>query len=270
MKLLQELEHCLPPLIVIPAGPFRMGTPDAQRSALAQRYGGTRESYADESPQHEVWVERFLIAQTPVTNALYALFQHDSGDVAPRAAPPTHPVVDVSWHEAQRFCAWLRQLTGQPFRLPTEAEWEKAARGTDGRAFPWGDRFDPARCNTRESGIGTTTPVDHYPTGASPYGVLDLAGNVYEWTQSLQAPYPYRAEDGRNGMEPLHTTASRRLLQRLLHRAPEHAPPPLEQRRIIRGGCYVNPEGFARCACRLRLDPAQRTPFVGFRLACDA
>jgi len=271
-----DLARWLPELITIPAGTFLMGTPDAQRSELARRYGGTRESYAEESPQHAVFVDAFAIGRVPVTNGLYAIFQRETGAHMPitwggdlPAALLTHPVVDVSWRDAQAFCAWLESRTGRRFRLPTEAEWEKAARGADGRAFPWGDTFDPRRCNTRESGIGATTPVERYPDGASPYGVLDMAGNVYEWTQSLQALYPYRADDGRNGDAPLTTHAPRRLLQRLARQASEHAPPPVESRRIIRGGCYANPEGFARCACRLRLDPDRRTPFLGFRLACD-
>jgi formylglycine-generating enzyme required for sulfatase activity len=271
-----DLEVLLPPMITIPAGPFAMGTLDSERSGLATRYGGTRESYAEESPQHAVEVAAFMIGQVPVTNALYALFQAATGAHLPitwgGALPAElrdHPVVDVSWHEAQSFCAWLKQQTGRRYRLPTEAEWEKAARGTDGRTFPWGNQFDLQRCNVRESGLGITMPVGHYPAGASPYHVLDMAGTVWEWTQSLQAPYPYRADDGRNGSEPWIERRTPRFLQRLLRTAPEHALPAVETRRVIRGGCFANPEGFARCACRLRLQPERRTPFLGMRLALD-
>jgi formylglycine-generating enzyme required for sulfatase activity len=250
-----------------------MGTPDAERSVLAQRYGGTRESYAEESPQHEVIVAAFDIAQTPVTNALYAVYQQATGAYIPitwsGAVPKhlhNHPVVDINWHEAQALCHWLSEQLGQHYRLPTEAEWEKAARGTDGRTFPWGSTFELPRCNVKESGRGITTPVDQHPRGASPYGVLDMAGNVWEWTASLQAPYPYHADDGRNGEEPLRNRRPPRFLERLLRTAPEHAPLPIEERRVIRGGCFANPEGFARCGCRLRLQPERRTPFLGVRL----
>jgi len=268
------LTDLLPTFITIPGGPFRMGTPDSERSTLAQRYGGTRESYNEEAPQHEVVVDTFAIAQTPVTNALYSMYQQATGAHVPvtwgAATPPPHwldhPVVDLNWYEAQTLCHWLSEQTGQLFRLPTEAEWEKAARGTDACAFPWGETFDLARCNVKERGLGNTTPVDQHSEGASPYGVLDMAGNVWEWTQSLQAPYPYRAEDGRNGAEPLQNRQPPRFLQRLLRTAPEHALPATEERRIIRGGCFANPQGFARCTCRLRLQPERRTPFLGVRL----
>lgn len=257
-----DLHHLLPTFISIPAVRFRMGTPERDLSALAKAYGGTRESYREESPQHSVTLPPYAIAATPVTNALYAAFVAATAAPPPLAwhgtAPPAdrrdHPVVDISWHDARAFCQWLSEIANcrlqiadydqsqsTMFRLPTEAEWEHAARDSDGRAFPWGDTWDGARANTRESGPGSTTPVGAHPDGASLYGCLDMAGNVWEWTSTLDALYPYDAADGRADAEA-------------------------SGRRILRGGCYANPHGFARCACRFRMPPAVRNEFLGFRL----
>lgn len=260
----------IPTVELVAAGPFLMGTPDTDRSALAKRYGGTRESYAEESPQHEVDVPAYAIMRVPVTNQLYAAWVRDGGHVPVTwrngQMPPelaAHPIVDVSWHDAVAFALWLSAQTGQRWRLPTEAQWEKAARGDDARTFPWGNTFDLSRCNVRETGRTGTTPVGSYPEGASPYGLLDMAGNVWEWTRSLQAPYPYVDDDGRN-----RTTVERPssgILARFIGRTRRPATG-AESRRVLRGGCFANPEGFARCACRFRLAPTSRTPFLGFRL----
>jgi toxoflavin biosynthesis protein ToxD len=264
------LPDLLPTFIHIPAGAFLLGTPERDLSALAKAYGGTRESYREESPQHMLTLPALEIARIPVTNALYAAFVIATGAHAPLpwrgpqppAALRDHPVVDVSWDEANAFCEWLNQEIvdcrlqiadyersqstiynlQSTIRLPTEAEWERAARGIDGRTFPWGATWDTARANTRESELAGTTPAGAYPSGASATECLDMAGNVWEWTASLDLPYPYAANDGRE--DP---------------RAPA--------RRILRGGCYANPHGFARCACRFRLLPTVRNPFMGFRLA---
>jgi len=246
-----NLPEPLPHFVVLPAAPFRIGTPERELGALARAYGGTRESYREESPQHTLTLPPFAIARTPVTNALYAAFV-----VATGASPPLHwhgpappadlracPVTNVSWDDAMQFCAWISGTTG--YRLPTEAEWEYAARGVDGRRFPWGDTWDPVCANTRDGGPGRLMPVGSYPAGASPHGCLDMAGNVWEWTASLDAPYPYRPDDGRED-------------------------PAAPGRRILRGGSYANPHGFARCACRFRLPPAARNEFLGFRLARGA
>ncbi|MCS6840549.1 MAG: formylglycine-generating enzyme family protein [Roseiflexus sp.] len=247
-----DLADLLPDFILVPSQPFLMGTPECELSALAKAFGGTRESYRDESPQHMLTLPPFAIARTPVTNALYAAYVADSGARPPLLwrgpSPPDYlydcPVTDVSWEEAQQFCQWLSETTTTRYRLPTEAEWEYAARGSDGRRFPWGNSWDPARANTRDGGSGRITPVGMHPSGASPFGCLDMAGNVWEWTASLDAPYPYQPDDGRE--DP---------------RAPG--------RRILRGGSFANPRGFARCACRFRLAPTVRNEFLGFRLACS-
>lgn len=261
--LAMDVSPLVPTFIQIPSVPFLIGTPERELSGLAKAYGGTRESYREESPQYALTLPGYTIAQVPVTNRLYAAY------VEAAAAPPPlrwrgpqppaalldHPVVDVSWEDALAFCGWLNEcripaiacrdgttLAPGAFRLPTEAEWEHAARGSDGRAFPWGNTWDDQQANTR-GGPGTTTPVGAYPEGASPYGCLDMAGNVWEWTASLDALYPYQPGDGRDR-------------------------PDAPGRRILRGGCYANPHGYARCACRFRLLPGVRNEFLGFRLAC--
>jgi formylglycine-generating enzyme required for sulfatase activity len=122
-------------------------------------------------------------------------------------------VVLVSWHDAVAYCNWLAEVTGKPYHLPSEAEWEKGGRGSDGRIYPWGNQWDAKRCNSEEGSKGGTTPVGAYPHGASPHGLLDMAGNVWEWTRSLwgedwQKPsfkYPYDPDDGR---EDLNAPAS--------------------------------------------------------------
>jgi formylglycine-generating enzyme required for sulfatase activity len=247
-----DLADLLPAFVFAPSQPFLMGTPEHELGALAKAFGGTREAYREESPQHTLTLTPFAIARTPVTNALYAAYVADSGARPPLIwrgpAPPDDlrdcPATCVSWEDAQQFCLWLSETTATWYRLPTEAEWEYAARGNDGRRFPWGDGWDPARANTRDGGSRGVLPVGMNPSGASPFGCLDMAGNVWEWTASLDGSYPYRPDDGREDL---------------------HAP----GRRILRGGSFANPRGFARCACRFRLNPTVCNEFLGFRLACS-
>ena len=258
-----------PEMILIPAGEFLMGSdPKVDKDAGD-----------GEQPQHTLYLPNYTMAKTPVTNAQYAEFIRDAGLVAPpghwqtghwqKGDPPPgkldHPVVRVSWHDAVAYCNWLADLTGKPYHLSSEAEWEKAARGTDGRIYPWGNHWYPGWCNTRESPLraeidllgslwghnGGTTPVGRYPRGASPYGVLDMAGNVWEWTCSLwgndwESPdfkYPYDPQDGRESLE-----AGDNVL------------------RVVRGGSWRGHRGHARCVYRLGSRPDGRHYDLGFRV----
>lgn len=228
-----------PELIRIPAGRFRMGS-DPRKDKQAN--GG-------EQPQHTLYPPTYYIAKTPVTNAQYAVFVQDTGHDPPRhwedgrvpRGKHNHPVASVSWHDAVAYCRWLSKVTGKDYNLPSEAEWEKAARGTDGRIYPWGDRWDASRCNSAEGGKGDTTAVGAYPRGVSPYGVLDMAGNVWEWTRSLYRDYPYDPTDGREE-------------------------PEAEGLRVLRGGAGTYPLRRVRCAYRFRNFPGNRGGFGRFRV----
>jgi formylglycine-generating enzyme required for sulfatase activity len=183
----------------VPLGPFWMGLDEAEVSTVARRYGIPEAWVRKSTPRHRVELDAYEIAHLPVTEGEYERFLRETevDEVPPHwrdGSPPpyrsNHPVHGVSWQGVLLYVEWISEATGIQYRIPTEAEWEKAARGIDGRTFPWGNRFDPGRCNTREGGVGSTTPVGIYPSGASPYGVLDLAGNVEELTADLYWPYP--------------------------------------------------------------------------------
>ncbi|HHM04385.1 MAG TPA: formylglycine-generating enzyme family protein [Gammaproteobacteria bacterium] len=169
-------------MVRIPAGPFIMGTD---------------ERLSDEGPQHVVDLPAFWIDRYEVTNLQYKKYIDEAGRRSPRhfvnrtypRGKADHPVTFVNWYDARNYCQWAGK------RLPTDAEWEKAARGTDGRRFPWGNEFGLPRANTpvRWAAIGQpgdTTPVGAFESGQSPYGVYDMAGNVWEWTASWYEAYP--------------------------------------------------------------------------------
>jgi formylglycine-generating enzyme required for sulfatase activity len=243
--------------VEIPEGSFVMGNEARER----------------EQPQHELTLPTYYIARYPVTVAQFRAFVEDSG-FQPRDADilrgvDNHPVVQVSWHEALAYCGWLtqklREWDGMPeplvtllreegwtITLPSEAEWEKAARGSeDKRRYPWGNDSDSNRANYDDTGIGTTSTVGCFPGGASPYGVEDLSGNVWEWTRSLwgedwQEPdfdYPYDSEDGREDLEAGD-----------------------DVRRVVRGGAFSDTEVLVRCASRFRSYPDFRFDYYGFRV----
>jgi formylglycine-generating enzyme required for sulfatase activity len=234
-------EVIVPPLCEVPAGPFLMGS-DPNKDKDAQE---------DEQPQHRVTVEAFQIAKYPVTVAEYFCFLRAGHRGRSQLAQVEHPAVDISWQDAMEYVRWLSERTGQTWRLPSEAEWEKAARGTDGRIYPWGSTFDESRCNSNEGGVGDTTPIGAYESGASPCGALDMAGNVWEWASGLYKPYPYKPRDGREQVESI---TSRGLSA---------------GSRVRRGGSWFNHGRYARVACRMQTNPNYVSNHVGFRLACS-
>ncbi len=208
-----------PAVIAIPAGSYIAGSAAAEREAAyrldeaAYGHGRTREWgwYDDERRRGALTLPDYFITRTPITNAQYAAFVAATGHPAPDVDPATwksyrlihpyertrkfawtggrppagredHPVVLVSHADARAYAAWLSRRTGQHWRLPGELEWEKAARGTDGRRFPWGDAFDPRRLNSHDLGPFETTQVGRFGAGDSPFGLADAAGQVFEWT----------------------------------------------------------------------------------------
>jgi formylglycine-generating enzyme required for sulfatase activity len=218
-------------LLYVPAGEFSMGNDSG---------------WDEEKPVHTVDLDSFWIDQTEVTNVMYAKCVQDD-----TCTPPSnishfqdenyadHPVVYVSWHDANQYCTWAGR------RLPTEAEWEKATRGTDGRVFPWGDKIDCSLANYwgEESGcVDDTISVGNYPEGASLYGALDMTGNVLEWVSSLFALYPYDAADGREDLD---------------------ASGP----RVLRGGSWNVTAEFTRGSRRDWYIPNIRRNYAGFRCA---
>lgn len=217
-------------LVRVPAGPFLMGSNDA-------------EAYDDEKPLHQVDLEEFWIGKYAVTNQQFRLFVSQTGYPAgsrwrdsEAEWGPQAPVVHVSWKDAQAYCAWAGM------RLPTEAEWEKAARGTSGRKFPWGDRWEPDRAWFFDNSDGRVHPVTTRPQGASPYGCLNMAGNIWEWTMSVYRPLPYDPQGGREDPE---------------------SPEP----RTSRGGAWYTYSRSLRCSRRCPEIPTVRGNSFGFRVA---
>jgi formylglycine-generating enzyme required for sulfatase activity len=241
-----------PETVLVPAGPFLMG---AQSDP---------EAPPEENPGHELTLPAFRMGSHPVTNRQYAAFlQQESGQEAPRKvgwflrSPPEdrldHPVVGVTWDDAQAYCRWLSEQTGRTYRLPTEAEWEKAARGTDGRQYPWGETWQKGACNHAGE---ETTALGQFPGGLSPYGCQDMAGNVQEWTSTLWGdqrstgafPYPYQARDGREDAEATHLT---------------------RVYRVHRGGSYQDEQAQLRCSARGRALSQSATRERGFRVMME-
>jgi len=213
------------PMVLVPPGCFLMGSTDGPE---------------DEQPVHEQCLaEPFWIDQTEVTQAQFAAF----GGRAARASAfsgDDRPVEQITWFEARDFCA------RRGARLPTEAEWEYAARGPDSLVYPWGNDWDEDNAVWDRSGEQGTANVGSIPAGASWVGALDMSGNVWEWVSSMYAPYPYAADDGREG-----DTGDR-----------------TDVRRVLRGGSWNdgNPDAL-RAAVHLRFYPDYWIFGFGFRCA---
>jgi formylglycine-generating enzyme required for sulfatase activity len=229
-------------LITVPAGKFWMGSDKAVDQFAIDR----------EYPQHEVDLAEFQIGKYPITVKQWRTFveaAHFNGDPDALQAPDDHPVVNVSWRDAQAYCAWLtgawrkagRISNAEVVRLPTEAEWEKAARGTDRRLWSWAGDYDPQKANVVQTGIGGTSTVGCFPSGASPYGCLDMIGNVLEWTHSRFEKYPYDVNDGREEESGNNS-------------------------RVLRGGAFYFNLRDARCAFRYYNLPDNRDDLLGFRV----
>lgn len=259
--------------VTIPAGPFVMGSDPLARAYATELsvkadtfHADTAVRLMEELPAATKSLETFAIMIRPVTQAEYHAYVLYTGTPEPYVDPRTwrymdtgygydtvkrvlwadgkpaeerrdHPVVLVDHDDAQAYCRWWGELRGGKGSLPTEAQWEKAARGPDGRAFPWGDRFEPALVNSAEAQRGTTTAAGFNAATASPYGVLDMAGNVFEWTQT-------RADGGwivKGGAYNTGAAAARA--------AARHARPAAQQHPAI---------GF-RCALAARSKPKSKT-----------
>jgi sugar/nucleoside kinase (ribokinase family) len=245
---MERVEPALPPRIVWPADGKEMVLVPRGRFTLGND-GGQR---GDEQPAHEVDLPAFYIDRTPVTIGEYMHFVQATGHRPPRLFPPSprppdyerHPVTGVSWHDARAYAAWAGK------RLPNEAEWEKAAAWDPAtnskRRYPWGDEWDPRRCNSVAADIHHTTPVGMFsPQGDSPCGAADMAGNVFEWTSSLDWNYPFRLGDGRDDLEQFGT-------------------------RARRGGAVTAPELVMRTTTRQLSPPDGMFLADGFRCAVDA
>jgi formylglycine-generating enzyme required for sulfatase activity len=230
----------------VPAGPFRMGSEEDDPKGFEQ-----------ERPAHDCDLPyEYRIGRYPVTVAQFREYVEATGD-SPEfpdslRGPRNCPVIWVNWSEALAFCRWLagcwrkqgRLPEGCSVGLPSEAEWEKAARGTDGRSYPWGNDFDPDRANVDdESWIGEVSAVGSFPGGASPFGCEEMSGNVWEWTRSTFDKYPYVRTADREDLE----ASARRVC-------------------VLRGGSFINNARSARCASRLWLESGSSLYNIGFRV----
>lgn len=236
------------PMILIPAGPFPMGVPK-----------GDRDGGRDEYPRHEVALDAYYIDKYEVTHGRYAEFVKATGHRIPEnpknpkrtlwneplsEALAERPVINVDWNDADAYCRWAGK------RLPTEAEWEKAARGTDDRRFPWGN-VEPTHkhlnFNQQWQGEKTLMPVGSYEAGKSPFGAYDMAGNVWEWVGDWYDPLYYEKSPPANPNGPETGT-----------------------HKVLRSSGWSVETPLVRIFTRVKSDPINRNDSTGFRCAADA
>lgn len=242
-------------MIYIPPGKFIMGADDG---------GG------NEEPAHEVSLDGYWIGKYEVTFAQYDQYCDETGKKKPDdggMGRGNRPVVRVSWYDAVAYCDWLSQETGLEFDLPTEAEWEKAARGTEGLIYPWGNEFDKNKCNSSESGLRRTTPVGTYPSGKSPYGCMDMVGNVLEWCVDWFDSQYYKRKPAKHPKGPLEWRADWREGESYKKNPVKNPQGPMEGAlRAKRGGGYFFEATYCRASCRFEGLPFPSDFQVGFRL----
>lgn len=227
--------------VLIPAGQFIMGSdPRIDRDAKQ-----------DEQPQRQVYLSVYYISVHEVTNRQYAVYARETGlNFDLPSGKEDHPVTRVSWNDAQKFIAWLNRRIGWKASLPTEAQWEKACRGGQAWIYPWGNQFDVRKLNSRESGISDTVSVgQHSPGGDSPYGLADMSGNVWEWTQDWYSEREYRRSSAGQLKDPSGPTAGKA--------------------RVLRGGSFKEDRVYARCTARFGYAPDQAFDHYGFRVALN-
>ncbi len=227
--------------VFIPKGEFTMGsTEDDIHWAAKKFFSESVEFYLDETPARRVSLDDYYIDRHEVTVAQYKRYLEETGGAKPKFLDhskynqPDQPVVGMTWQQAADYCRWAGK------RLPSEAEWEHAARGPDALRYPWGNDPEELKANVRgkKDGYRYTAPVGRFPEGVSPYGVHDMAGNVWEWTQDWYQPYP--GNEHKNEMYG-------------------------ETLKVIRGGSWFSNLDLARSAVRGKALPTQRMNYIGFR-----
>ena len=232
-----------------------MGTTKDQ-AVQAIKNGAERTWVECEQPQHSVELSEYYIGKYPVTNHEYQAFVRDAKYSPPREwdgdkfpdGKGGHPVAYIGRDDAIAYCKWLSEKTKKQYRLPTEAEWEKAARGVDARIYPWGNEFDITRANVKETGIGDTTEVGQFsPQGNSVYGCADMVGNVWEWCNDIFNDNEYKNRGGPAVQDP---------------QGPEKG-----TSRVLRGGSFDTQQIDTRCPSRNKRPPTSKFKIYGFRIA---